>query len=145
MHKESKNSIKLINLSILFSLFVILLIHSSCVILPVSSGSNSSGVVSELDVEMLEPGKSTREDVLLLLGSPSISEEEDRFFIYSWVISYVAGTYYAANDFDAEHYFCIEFDETNHIKRHTFCVTRWGKDRWVSKVSEDRHVSLVTD
>jgi outer membrane protein assembly factor BamE (lipoprotein component of BamABCDE complex) len=54
----------------------------ACVIpVPVQEVSNE---VSEQSLAAIEPSASTRADVLLLLGEPTIRGDGDRHFVYSW-------------------------------------------------------------
>jgi outer membrane protein assembly factor BamE (lipoprotein component of BamABCDE complex) len=56
---------------------------SGCIIVPTPS-HGGDGVITTETIELFEPGKTTRADVLLRLGDPYIRRKEDRFFVYEW-------------------------------------------------------------
>jgi len=66
----------------LVALTMLVLILSACVI-PVPLGGKFEEV-SEKSVGLIKPGVSTRADVLLLLGNPTVRGETDGYFLYSW-------------------------------------------------------------
>ena len=57
---------------------------SGCIIIPTPS-HGGVGVITKETIELFEPGKTARADVLLRLGDPYIRLEEDRFFVYEWM------------------------------------------------------------
>ncbi len=57
---------------------------SGCIIIPTPS-HGGDGVITKETFESFEPGKTTRADVLLRLGEPSMWPEEGRFFVYQWM------------------------------------------------------------
>jgi hypothetical protein len=100
---------------------MILLFISSCfyVPLPAHDLKSDKGVISEELIKSLKPGETTREDLLLLVGAPDTQYEQDRYFIYEWEATEslvgVAGV--GGELLVIAHYFCVEFDENNLIKR----------------------------
>lgn len=56
---------------------------SGCIIIPTPS-HGGVGVITKETIESFEPGKTTRADVLLRLGEPSMWPGEERFFVYQW-------------------------------------------------------------
>ena len=99
---------------------------SGCVILPLPS-YGGVGVITKETIELFEPGKTTRADVLLRLGDPDKRLEDDRFFVYQWTrehggwgvgipTPYGAVTL-AQGDFPRSHYLGLEFTPDNRVKR----------------------------
>ena len=91
---------------------------SGCVLIPTPSVVGYS-VITDKTIESLEPGKTTRADVLLKLGEPGERMEDDRIFVYHWeqvtgfgmVPTALGGT--ITND----HYLGLEFGPNNRLKR----------------------------
>ena len=91
---------------------------SGCFLIPTPSVVGYS-VIPNKTIESLEPGKTTRADVLLKLGEPSERLEDDRVFVYHWeqvagfgmVPTALGGT--ITND----HYLGLEFGRDNRLKR----------------------------
>ena len=78
------------------------------------------GKVNQTTVQQLQTGKSTRVDVLLLLGAPSRILEDDRFFIYDWSAStgVVALPFLgAAGGIVTDFAYCLEFTRGGILKR----------------------------
>jgi hypothetical protein len=92
----------------------------------------------------LQPGKTTRIDVLMVFGNPDIRLRDDRVFIYRWdrvraVGGAIGGAPLAIND----HYaFAIEFDGSGRVARsgdfsafsHDGFATEL--DKWLRSVQE---------
>ena len=91
---------------------------SGCFLIPTPSVVGYS-VITNKTIESLEPGKTTRADVLLKLGEPGERMEDDRIFVYHWeqvagfgmVPTALGGT--ITND----HYLGLEFGRDNRLKR----------------------------
>ena len=91
---------------------------SGCILIPTPSVVGYS-VITNKSIESLEPGKTTRADVLLKLGEPGERLEDDRIFVYHWeqvtgfgmVPTALGGT--ITND----HYLGLEFRPDNRLKR----------------------------
>jgi outer membrane protein assembly factor BamE (lipoprotein component of BamABCDE complex) len=106
-----------------------LLLNTGCLYIPLpehaATGARSTGsskVTPEI-VSSLQPGRSTRTDVLLLLGKPEERHEADRFLIYRW--SAVTGMVAVgvpggggATDVVTDYAYCLEFSEDGVLKRH---------------------------
>jgi hypothetical protein len=100
-------------------------------------------VIPKEAMKSLKQGISSREDLLLLLGSPDQRREQDRYFIYEWAFSlaFVAvGVPYAADGDVVNQYnfFCVEFDKDNRIKRHAHIKgdgikAQYEVDEWMSE------------
>jgi len=56
---------------------------SGCIIIPTPS-HGGVGLITKETIESIEPGKTTRADILLRLGDPAERLEEDRLFKYTW-------------------------------------------------------------
>jgi outer membrane protein assembly factor BamE (lipoprotein component of BamABCDE complex) len=123
------------SLVMLATFIMILLFNSSCVYVPLPAHDLTSpkGVINDELIESLKPGETTREDLLLLLGAPDTQYEQDRYFIYEWEATegafVVAG---GGGDFIVNaHYFCVEFDEDNRIKRFGHFNSEIDKKLWM--------------
>lgn len=80
--------------------------------------------------EILHPGEATRTDVLLTLGEPLYRFEEDRFFMYEWVVVYAWGYIPYGWFFPvyAPHYLCLEFaPDSSLVRREHFIGSLYGK------------------
>jgi len=147
MCKRYPNNHLVIDLLILIHLFLVLSIHS-CFPLPSYNLRTEGGVISQELIKSLKQGETTREDLLLLLGEPDERGRQDRYFIYNWIVSEGAEFVDASKpNFDilVIHYFCVEFNEDNRIKRlkHInsgfFDPTGFGnameeKNKWIYEV-----------
>ena len=135
MYQKHLNGDQVNSLVILTIFFMILLFNSSCVYVPLPAHDLTSqkGVIDDELIESLEPGETTREDLLLLLGAPDTQYEHDRYFIYEWEAT--EGAFVAAGgggDFIVNaHYFCVEFDEDNRIKRFGHFNSEIDKKLWM--------------
>ncbi len=123
MYQKHLNVDQVNNLVMLTTFIMILLFNSGCVIVPLPSHDLTSikGVINEKLIKSLKPGETTREDLLLLVGAPDAQYEQDRYFIYQWEVTEgVIGAPGLGGDIELvviAHYFCVEFDENNLIKR----------------------------
>ena len=80
--------------------------------------TSQKGLINEELIDSLKPGETTREDLLLLVGAPDAQYEQDRYFIYEWEATEGAFAHLGGGGFAVQaHYFCVEFDEDNRIKR----------------------------
>lgn len=119
MYQKHLNGDQVNSFVILTTFFMILLFNSSCVYVPVpplDSGS-PKGVINEELIQSLKPGETTREDLLLVVGAPDNQYEQDRYFIYEWEAAEGVFVGYGVEGHTITHYFCVEFDEDNRIKR----------------------------
>ena len=90
---------------------------SGCFLIPTPSVVGYS-VITDKSIESLEPGKTTRADVLLKLGEPGERLEGDRIFVYHWV--HVTGFGVMPTDMGTithDHYLGLEFGPDNRLKR----------------------------
>ena len=91
---------------------------SGCILIPTPSVVGYR-VIPNKTTESLEPGKTTRADVLLKLGEPRERLEDDRIFVYHWeqvagfgmVPTALGGT--ITND----NYLGLEFGSDNRLKQ----------------------------
>jgi outer membrane protein assembly factor BamE (lipoprotein component of BamABCDE complex) len=84
-----------------------------CILIPTPSVSGYS-VITNKTIESLEPGKTTRADVLLILGEPGERLEDDRIFVYHW--EQVAGFGMVPTSLTNDHYLALEFRPDNRLK-----------------------------
>jgi hypothetical protein len=77
-----------------------------CLVLPVPTPEHGlvsgTGIVSEEETRLLEPGRTTRADVLLHFGQPALSRCQEQVLVYHWAVAHgwlivaVGGPYAAA-------------------------------------------------
>jgi len=85
-----------------------------CILIPTPSVVGYS-VITDKTIESLEPGKTTRADVLLKLGEPGERLENDRIFVYHW--EQVAGFGIGPTALTNDHYLALEFGPDKRLKR----------------------------
>ena len=85
-----------------------------CILIPTPSVVGYS-VITDKTIESLEPGKTTRADVLLKLGEPGERLEDDRIFVYHW--EQVAGFGIGPTSLTNNHYLSLEFGPDKRLKR----------------------------
>jgi hypothetical protein len=85
-----------------------------CILIPTPSVVGYS-VITDKTIESLEPGKTTRADVLLKLGEPGERLENDRIFVYHW--EQVAGFGIGPTSLTNDHYLGLEFGPDKRLKR----------------------------
>jgi len=85
-----------------------------CILIPTPSVVGYS-VITDKTIESLEPGKTTRADVLLKLGEPGERLEDDRIFVYHW--EQVAGFGIGPTALTNDHYLALEFGPDKRLKR----------------------------
>ena len=77
-------------------------------------------------IDALEPGVTTRADVLMAFGDPTLRLEDDRYFAYDWGVVHFAGAVGGAPQaypfvIPDSHRLAIEFDAGGRIARlHVF-------------------------
>ena len=150
MYRIRHNSSPASGLLILITLFMLFMTNGCYVPLPGFDLRDGVGTITKEAIGSLKQGKSTRADVLLLLGNPEETSQQDRFFIYTW--EHIEGAfgfgygYSGAGDYVYKrHFFCIEFDDDSRIKRYTHIKSgflRGSKDateklyRWMNGEDE---------
>ena len=117
MYQKHLNGGQVNSLLMLATFFMILLFNSGCVYVPLPPLDSDKGVINEELIKSIKPGETTREDLLLVVGAPDNQYEQDRYFIYEWEAVEGAFVGYGVADHIITHYFCVEFDEDNRIKR----------------------------
>ncbi len=104
------------------TLVITMAVISSCVYIPTPEHLllSERAVISNKAIKSLEPGKTTRAEVLLLFGDPTNRHQQDRFFVYSWelvhgyLLVYGVGLAGAPSNL---HYLCCEFTPDNLLRR----------------------------
>lgn len=104
------------------TLVITMAVISSCVYIPTPEHFlvSERAVISNKAIKSLEPGKTTRAEVLLLFGDPTSRYDQDRFFVYSWelihgyLLVYQVGL---AGGGTKLHYLCCEFTPENLLRR----------------------------
>ncbi len=107
------------------TLVITMAVISSCVYIPTPEHLllSERAVISNKAIKSLEPGKTTRAEVLLLFGDPTSRYDQDRFFVYSWrlihgyfiwAIAPGAGDVLPTTNL---HYLCFEFTTDNLLRR----------------------------
>ena len=86
MYQKHLNGGQVNSLVMLTTFFMIMLFNSSCVYVPLPAHDliSQKGMINEELIKSLEPGETTREDLLLIVGAPDTQYEQDRYFIYEW-------------------------------------------------------------
>ncbi len=106
-----------------------------CILIPTPSVVGYSEITNKT-IESLEPGKTTRADVLLILGEPGERLENDRIFVYHW--KQVAGfgmiPTALGGSMTNDHYLALEFGSDNRLKQ----VKEISGD-WVHPVTSPSH------
>jgi len=113
----------------IFSLLLISFIIASCLYVPTEEhGYKYQKEVTKDMVKQLEPGTTTRDDVILLLGEPTYAgpgtysddegEDFEKFFCYHWLrkVGYFI-THGWHESIDVQHSFCLEFTLDGELKR----------------------------
>ena len=99
---------------------------SGCFLIPTPSVVGYSEITNKT-IESLEPGKTTRADVLLILGEPGERLENDRIFVYHW--EQIAGFGMIPTALGAsitnDHYLAFEFGPDNRLKRVKEFAGNW--------------------
>lgn len=88
------------------------LLLQACFYVPTAEHGLMAGraMIRDNDIESLEPGVTTRTDVLLAFGSPSERLDDDRIYCYDWVrVQGLIGAMYAYAEVGQHHLFCTQF------------------------------------
>jgi len=108
----------------LFPVAIVLCALAGCVVIPTPEHGllDGRGEIDESDIEFLEEGKTTREEVLLRFGEPDEVEHDNRTLLYHWQV--ICGYYVVGGGYQADggpiprHYkLMLEFDEEGRLKR----------------------------
>lgn len=109
-----------------FAIGAILLFSGGCIILPIphpaSSVRSRPGIVRPEDAAFIQPGVTTREQVLLCLGQPDDHWRDQQVFYYHWSTS-TLGLFVAFDrwseyiECEKHHALFIEFDSNSHVTR----------------------------
>ena len=107
------------------TMVITIAVISGCMYIPTPEHfllSDRAEISSEA-IKSLEPGKTTRAEVLLLFGDPATRHGQDCFFVYSWelVHGYFVWSFgYGTGDVvptSKLHYLCFEFTPDNLLRR----------------------------
>lgn len=110
------------------------IILTGCITIPIPAGAYGKErayrwPISDERVRSLQPGTSTRVDVLLSLGAPDVSLEGDRYFLYQWATEKMM----PESRYISQHDLLFEFDEAGRVVRHgdlkTLLEDGLGRDR----------------
>ncbi len=115
---------KNLHIAIIFSLLC-----AGCIVLPIpiptAERPSYREPIKKESLEFIEVGSTKREEVLLTLGPPDCTQENERVFDYQWETEsewiYVAGLGYTGGGgrlhFSLTYQLLIEFDDTGIVKR----------------------------
>jgi hypothetical protein len=130
------------------ALFTCISVLVSCIYIPTAEHGLMSGraMIRDSDIQGLEPGKTTRADLLLKFGDPRERLDDDEFFCYEWerVQGVVGGMYWSA-DMGKQHFFCAQFSADNvllrkgHIEAFMLGNAQEKKDETLSEWGKDTH------
>ncbi len=120
-----------------------------CILIPTPSVSGYS-VITNKAIESLEPGKTTRADVLLKLGEPGERLENDRIFVYHWeqVAGFGMVPTALGGSITNDYYLGLEFGPDNRLKRvkefsgdwlHPLTSPSRSLGQWTSEKPESPH------
>ena len=118
---------------------------SGCVVVPIPPIGTDE--ITPETLGRLQPGKTTRIEVLMSLGDPTRRLEADRFFVYDWSESHwmvIAGAPLrgAVGTFGDTHRLAIEFSKSGRIARLKQFASYSKKtldedlDAWVNRATE---------
>jgi hypothetical protein len=97
------------------SLLTILAVDG-CIVVP-TPPHGGYGIITSESVHFLEPGKTTRAEVLLRFGNPNLFADPV-FFAYRWQRTHaIAGTIGGSGEIKRNHYLALEFTPDNRVKR----------------------------
>ena len=107
-----------------------------CLYIPMAEHGLLSGraMIRQADIDALEPGKTTRADVLLKFGDPAERFDDDEYFCYRWVrvrgvlIFWDPGVFgddIGDAEFGKTHYFCAQFSPENLLVRGEHIEAFW--------------------
>ncbi len=114
----------------LYIAIIFSLLCAGCIIIPIPIPEHSPDAayrapIKKESLEFIEVGSTKREEVLLTLGPPDCTQENERVFDYQWETEsewiYVVGAGYQAAGgtfhFSLTYQLLIEFDDTGIVKR----------------------------
>jgi len=105
---------------------------AGCVVLPVDYHASGSRMnVNQATESHLQPGVSTKEDVLLLLGEPDFCSEDGQTIGYSWTkvgVLWIVGTRYGGGEGEIGKNYVLEivFDASNRVARTELHQGLWS-------------------
>jgi outer membrane protein assembly factor BamE (lipoprotein component of BamABCDE complex) len=113
------------------ALFAVSILLAGCIIIPVPtpehSTASSRAFIEAEEIARIQPGKTTREEILLRYGAPDAALKNQQLFVYSWdriaaylLVAWGAPEYGGGGEtvpVGREHTLFIEFDEDNIVRR----------------------------
>ena len=107
--------------------FALATVAPGCVIIPVPtpehSTASSRAFIEERELAQIQPGKTTREEILLRYGAPDAAFKDQQLFLYSWdrIVTYLVIATVGRGGVDVlagrEQILFIEFGEDNIVRR----------------------------
>lgn len=120
---------------IVTSIIIFSLLCHSCVYVPhIPTTASHRGPIDDNTIASLKAGVTTREDVLLRFGCPTLCSEDEKLFKYCWRIARGAliiafFTYFDVKPIMSIDCLSVEFDEQGIIKKHQMEVPVTN-ERW---------------
>ncbi len=100
---------------------VISVILASCIYIPTLEHGLMSGraMIRQVEIDALEAGRTTREDMLLMFGDPGERLDNDEYFCYRWERAQGTVLVYAGegSNVGKVHYLCVQFSPDNVLIR----------------------------
>jgi hypothetical protein len=102
-------------------------VFTGCLYIPVKENEVVSGKkISDDQLLLIQPGVTTKKDIITQLGEPDVFWVDECIFTYNWemhnaIMPYVfatpAGGGFGIIDFDKDYVLLIQFDQNDYVKR----------------------------
>jgi len=108
---------------------------AGCIMIPIPEDEGTltfgRGQIQETDLSFLEPGKSTREEVLLRFGEPSQVLNNEKLIVYRWAVDAGLLVVYPAPILDYSRFYVVllEFDENGRLVRTKRSGSIWSGEQ----------------
>ena len=140
------------------TLLLLMLLFTGCLYIPVKENKVVSGEkISDDQLSLIQPGVTTKTDIITELGEPDVFWEDECVFAYNWemrsaIMPWAFGYGYdgavGIAEFDKDYVLLIQFDQNDCVKR--FEVTTRGTFEsygdhlieWVKKGKEPTSVEV---
>ncbi len=108
------------------ALLALLFLAPSCLFIPVPEKCVSGEEVTPEELSSIEPGKTTKSEIIERLGNPDVLWLDENIFAYNWKTVwaimpwFVAGGYQAAGgieEFTKDYVLLIQFDQNDSVAR----------------------------
>ena len=99
---------------------VLVAVSPGCVLIPLPEHGLVFGLgeISESAADALQPGVTTREDVLLSFGEPAESSDDQKTLVYYWSVwAGVIATYGGGNGYTRNYSYFLDFDDDGVLVR----------------------------